>query len=60
MLPGLTDAQRSINFVRSVPGVACALVGMRDPSNVRENVALRRSPLVEPSIVAALQTALAE
>jgi aryl-alcohol dehydrogenase-like predicted oxidoreductase len=43
LLPGLdTDAQRAIQFTRSTPGVAVALVGMSDPAHVRENVAVAR------------------
>jgi aryl-alcohol dehydrogenase-like predicted oxidoreductase len=34
-----TDAQRAIAFVRSLPGVDCALVGMRSLDHVVENVA---------------------
>jgi aryl-alcohol dehydrogenase-like predicted oxidoreductase len=34
-----TDAQRAIAFVRSLPGVNCALVGMRTVDHVIENVA---------------------
>jgi len=34
-----TDAQRALAFVRSLPGVTCALVGMRTPAHVDENVA---------------------
>ncbi len=38
-LPGLrTDAQRSIQFVRSTPGITCALVGMSRLEHVEENV----------------------
>jgi aryl-alcohol dehydrogenase-like predicted oxidoreductase len=33
-----TDAQRAIAFVRSLPGVTCALVGMRTPGHVTENI----------------------
>jgi len=38
--PGLqTDAQRAIQFVRSAPGVTCALVGMTRREHVEENLA---------------------
>jgi aryl-alcohol dehydrogenase-like predicted oxidoreductase len=38
-LPGLeTDAQRALQFVRSTPGVGTALVGMKQPAHVDENV----------------------
>lgn len=37
-LPGLsTDAQRSLQFVRSTPGIGTALVGMKSPAHVDEN-----------------------
>ncbi|NUQ21298.1 MAG: aldo/keto reductase [Gemmatimonadaceae bacterium] len=35
-----TDAQRALAFVRGAPGVTTALVGMRDPAHVRENMAI--------------------
>ncbi|HMD96849.1 MAG TPA: aldo/keto reductase [Terriglobia bacterium] len=34
-----TDAQRAIQFVRSTPGVTCALVGMSHKKHVEENLA---------------------
>ena len=38
--PGLkTDAQRAIQFVRSTPGITCALVGMSNPKHVEEDLA---------------------
>src|SRR5262245_32983539 len=41
VLPGLeTDAQRALQFVRSTPGVAVALVGMKRVAHVEENLAL--------------------
>ncbi len=44
-LKGLsTDAQRSIQFVRSTPGVGCALVGMSQRSHVEENLMVARVP----------------
>lgn len=37
--PGLrTDAQRALQFVRSTPGITCALVGMSRPEHVEENL----------------------
>jgi len=40
-LQGLrTDAQRALQFARSAPGIACALVGMKTPAHVDENAAL--------------------
>jgi aryl-alcohol dehydrogenase-like predicted oxidoreductase len=38
--PGLdTDGQRALQFVRSTPGVTTALVGMKQPAHVDENLA---------------------
>jgi predicted aldo/keto reductase-like oxidoreductase len=38
-LPGFSaDAQRAIQFVRSAPGITCALVGMSQPKHVEENL----------------------
>jgi len=43
LLPGLdTDAQRSIQFARSTPGIAAVLVGMSDTAHVAENLAVSR------------------
>lgn len=39
-----TDAQRSIQFVRSTPGVDVALVGMKTAAHVRENLETARRP----------------
>jgi len=37
--PGMqTDAQRALQFVRSTPGITCALVGMSSLEHVRENL----------------------
>jgi aryl-alcohol dehydrogenase-like predicted oxidoreductase len=38
LLPGLTNAQRAIQFTRSTPGIAAALVGMGRREHVRENL----------------------
>ncbi|MCW5892830.1 MAG: aldo/keto reductase [bacterium] len=44
-LPGLdTFAQRALQFTRSAPGVATALVGMKDLAHVRENLAVAAVP----------------
>jgi aryl-alcohol dehydrogenase-like predicted oxidoreductase len=41
LLPGLvTDAQRAIQFTRSTPGIASALVGMSKRAHVEENLAV--------------------
>ena len=42
-IPGLqTPAQRALQFVRSMPGVTTALVGMKDVHHVEENAGLSR------------------
>jgi len=41
-LGGKTDAQTSLQFVRSTPGVTTALVGMASIEHVEENMALAR------------------
>jgi aryl-alcohol dehydrogenase-like predicted oxidoreductase len=42
--PGLSDAQRALQFVRSAPGITAALVGMSRPAHVDENLSLRDVP----------------
>jgi aryl-alcohol dehydrogenase-like predicted oxidoreductase len=43
--PGMrTDAQRAIQFVRSTPGVTCALVGMSSLEHVEENLGAASTP----------------
>ena len=37
-----TDAQSALQFARSAPGIACALVGMKTPAHVDENAALAK------------------
>ncbi len=39
-----TDAQRSIQFVRSTPGVNVALVGMKNTAHVEENLETLKQP----------------
>ena len=41
-----TDAQRSLQFVRSTPGVAVSLVGMKQISHVEENLTVAQVPPV--------------
>jgi aryl-alcohol dehydrogenase-like predicted oxidoreductase len=44
-LPGCeTDAQRAIQFVRSTPGIAAALIGMAAIEHVKENLFVRQVP----------------
>ena len=43
LLPGLaTNAQRAIQFTRSTPGIAAALVGMSKREHVMENLGVAR------------------
>jgi len=43
--PGMqTDAQRALQFVRSTPGITCALVGMSSLEHVRENLGTASTP----------------
>jgi aryl-alcohol dehydrogenase-like predicted oxidoreductase len=42
--PGLTNAQRALQFVRSAPGMTAALAGMSRVEHVEENLALRSIP----------------
>jgi aryl-alcohol dehydrogenase-like predicted oxidoreductase len=54
-LPGLrSDAQRCLQFVRSSPEITAAIVGMRDPAHVDENLALARLPVAPPEAIEAL------
>jgi len=49
-IPGFrTDAQRSLQFVRSCPGVSVALVGMSNADHVRENLEVLDAPLLDPA-----------
>jgi aryl-alcohol dehydrogenase-like predicted oxidoreductase len=41
-----TEAQRSIQFVRSTLGVTTALVGMSNPSHVEENLQVAQKPVL--------------
>jgi aryl-alcohol dehydrogenase-like predicted oxidoreductase len=41
-LPDMTNAQRAIQFTRSTPGVAAALVGMSHPQHVIENLGVAK------------------
>jgi len=46
LTPDMTNAQRAIQFTRSTPGIAAALVGMGRPDHVRENIGMASvSPL---------------
>jgi predicted aldo/keto reductase-like oxidoreductase len=56
--PGMrTDAQRAIQFVRSTPGITCALLGMSNVKHVQENLATAaRAPMSLEQFRAILQT----
>ncbi len=51
--PELTDAQRALQFVRSLPGLTSALAGMSHAAHVDENLALRQhAPLTAAEVQA--------
>jgi aryl-alcohol dehydrogenase-like predicted oxidoreductase len=54
----LTDAQRSIQFARSIPGVSATLVGMNRRDHIEENLRLRQVPVLRNSMVQRLSSAL--
>jgi aryl-alcohol dehydrogenase-like predicted oxidoreductase len=39
-----TDVQRAIQFARSTPGITTALVGMKQPEHIEENLTVAKSP----------------
>jgi len=49
-----TDAQRALQFVRSTPGIVCALVGMQRVEHVRENLRVARVPPLAEAVYRAL------
>jgi aryl-alcohol dehydrogenase-like predicted oxidoreductase len=46
-----SDAQRCLQFARSTPEIAAAVVGMRDPSHVDQNLAVTHVPPVGPEAI---------
>ncbi len=46
--PGMTDAQRALQFVRSLPGLTAALAGMARPAHVDDNLGLRNHAPLTP------------
>jgi aryl-alcohol dehydrogenase-like predicted oxidoreductase len=53
--PGLhSDAQRCLQFARSAPGITAAIVGMRDPDHIDENLAVSKVPPLAREAVEAL------
>jgi aryl-alcohol dehydrogenase-like predicted oxidoreductase len=58
-IPGmLSDAQRSIQFARSIPGVSATLVGMTHKNHIEDNLRLRQIPMLRKSLVQRLISAL--
>lgn len=58
LLPGLTtDAQRALQFARSAPGIAAALVGMSSSRHVEENLAVASRPPLTRREFARVQSA---
>jgi aryl-alcohol dehydrogenase-like predicted oxidoreductase len=55
----LSDAQRSIQFARSLSGTSATLVGMNRADHIEENLRLRKIPTLERSLVERLCSALA-
>lgn len=49
-----SDATAALQFTRSTESIACAVVGMRDPAHVAENMALAHIPRAKPEVPAAL------
>jgi aryl-alcohol dehydrogenase-like predicted oxidoreductase len=42
------SGQRALQFTRSAPGLATALIGMKQPNHVQQNLELCKKPLLEP------------
>ena len=58
-IPGrLSDAQRSIQFARSLQGASAALVGMNSAEHIEENLRLRGVPALRRSLMQRLCSAL--
>ena len=49
-----TDAQRCLQFARSTPGLTTALVAMRSPEHVDENLALASHEPAKPEVIESL------
>jgi aryl-alcohol dehydrogenase-like predicted oxidoreductase len=45
-----SDAQTCLQFVRSTPGITSAVVGMREPDHLDDNLALARVPPAAPGL----------
>ena len=46
-----SDAQRCLQFARSTPGITTAVVGMRDPDHVDDNVAVSKTAPASPEAI---------
>ena len=54
-IPGLaTASQRALQFVRSTPGITSALVGMKQPLHIEDNLGLVQQPLLPPGAIESL------
>jgi len=54
---GLSDAQQVLQFARSAPGLLTALVGMKTPLHLKDNLRLCRVPPMDaPTYIATLQS----
>ena len=49
-----SDHQRALQYTRSAPGLAAALIGMKQAAHVAENAALCRVPPLGPQALAGL------
>jgi len=49
-----SDATTALQFARSTAQISCAVVGMRDPAHVAENMALAQVPRARPEVPAGL------
>lgn len=49
-----THAQRALQFARSTPGLSTALVGMKQPAHISENLYLATVPPASPAAVQAI------
>jgi aryl-alcohol dehydrogenase-like predicted oxidoreductase len=59
VIPGdLSDAQRSIQFARSIPGASAVLVRMNRTEHVKENLRLRQTPALRKSVMQRLCSVL--
>lgn len=45
-----SDSANAIQFARSAPGLACALIGMSRPEHVRQNLEVAAHPLTSPQV----------